>query len=136
MGLLLFLAWANIPIPYKILKLISYQLNSMQTFLFFLLAALGEISGCYAFWAWLKLEKSIFWIIPGILALIVFAYALTRIDASNAGRVYAAYGGIYILSSLFWLWLVEGVKPDKWDLFGVGISLVGTIVILFGAHRP
>lgn len=108
----------------------------MQTFLLFLIAALGEISGCYAFWAWLKLEKSIVWVIPGILALIVFAYALTRVDALNAGRVYAAYGGIYILSSLFWLWLVEGVKPDKWDLFGVSISLVGTIVILFGAHRP
>lgn len=108
----------------------------MRTFLFFLLAALGELSGCYAFWAWLRLEKSLLWIIPGILALIVFAYALTRVDANNAGRVYAAYGGIYILSSLFWLWLAEGVKPDKWDLLGVGISLVGTMVILFGAHRP
>ncbi|HEY9769799.1 MAG TPA: YnfA family protein [Coleofasciculaceae cyanobacterium] len=108
----------------------------MRTFLFFLLAALGELSGCYAFWAWLRLEKSILWIIPGILALIVFVYALTRVDSNNAGRVYAAYGGIYILSSLFWLWLAEGVKPDKWDLFGVGISLVGTIIILFGAHQP
>jgi len=108
----------------------------MQTFLFFLLAALGEISGCYAFWAWLKLGKSMLWIIPGTLALIGFAYVLTRVDASNAGRVYAAYGGIYILSSLFWLWLAEGVRPDRWDLLGVGISLVGTTVILFGAHRP
>jgi len=108
----------------------------MRTFLFFLLAALGEISGCYAFWAWLKLGKSMLWIIPGTLALIGFAYVLTRVDASNAGRVYAAYGGIYILSSLFWLWLAEGVRPDRWDLLGVGISLVGTTVILFGAHRP
>jgi small multidrug resistance family-3 protein len=107
----------------------------MQTFFFLLLAALGEISGCYAFWAWLRLDKSGLWIIPGMLALIVFAYALTRVDAANAGRVYAAYGGIYILSSLFWMWLVEGVKPDQWDLFGVSISLVGTIVILFGSHQ-
>ncbi|MCC8455966.1 hypothetical protein LMJ43_37510, partial [Streptomyces rochei] len=61
----------------------------MQTFVFFLLAALGEISGCYAFWAWLRLDKSIFWIIPGILALIIFAFALTKVEASNAGRVYA-----------------------------------------------
>ena len=76
------------------------------------------------------------WIIPGTLALIGFAYVLTRVDASNAGRVYAAYGGIYMLSSLFWLWLAEGVRPDRWDLLGVGISLVGTTVILFGAHRP
>ncbi|MBW4569389.1 MAG: YnfA family protein [Tolypothrix carrinoi HA7290-LM1] len=107
----------------------------MQTFVLFLVAALGEISGCYAFWAWLRLGKSILLIIPGILALIIFAFTLTKIDASNAGRVYAAYGGIYILSSLIWLWLVEGVKPDKYDLLGVTISLIGTIVILFSPHR-
>jgi small multidrug resistance family-3 protein len=107
----------------------------MQTLVFFLLAALGEISGCYTFWAWLRLEKSILWTIPGILALIIFATALTKVDASNAGRVYAAYGGIYILSSLFWLGLVEGVKPDRWDLLGVTISLFGTIVIVFSPHR-
>lgn len=107
----------------------------MRSFVFFLLAALGEISGCYAFWAWLRLDRSILWIIPGILALIIFAFALTKVDASNAGRVYAAYGGIYILSSIFWLWLVEGVKPDRWDLLGVAISLMGTVVILFSPHR-
>ena len=107
----------------------------MQTFFFFLIAALGEISGCYAFWAWLRLDKSIFWIIPGVFALIIFAFALTKVDASNAGRVYAAYGGFYILSSLFWLWLAEGVKPDKWDLLGVTFSLLGTITILFSPHR-
>lgn len=107
----------------------------MQTFFFFLIAALGEISGCYAFWAWLRLDKSIFWIIPGVLALTIFAFALTKVDASNAGRVYAAYGGFYILSSLFWLWLAEGIKPDKWDLLGVTFSLVGTITILFSPHR-
>lgn len=107
----------------------------MQTFLLFLFAALGEISGCYAFWAWLRLGHSILWIIPGILALIIFAFALTKVDASNAGRVYAAYGGFYILSSLFWLWLAEGTKPDKWDLLGVTFSLMGTFVILFSPHR-
>lgn len=107
----------------------------MRTLVFFLLAALAEMSGCYAFWAWLRLDRSILWIIPGIVALIIFAFALTKVDASNAGRVYAAYGGIYILSSIFWLWLVEGVKPDRWDLLGVAISLMGTVVILFSPHR-
>ncbi|HEY9906822.1 MAG TPA: YnfA family protein [Thermosynechococcaceae cyanobacterium] len=107
----------------------------MQTFVFFLLAALGEISGCYAFWSWLRLGRSVLWVIPGVLALIGFAFALTKIDASNAGRVYAAYGGVYILSSVLWLWLVENVKPDRWDLLGVAISLVGTIVILFSPHQ-
>ena len=107
----------------------------MRSFIFFLIAALGEIAGCYAFWAWLRLGKSIFWLIPGIISLIIFASVLTRVDASNAGRVYAAYGGIYILSSVFWLWLAEGVKPDKWDLLGATISLLGTLVILFGVHE-
>ena len=107
----------------------------MQTLVLFLLAALGEISGCYTFWAWLRLGKSILWTVPGICALIIFAAALTRVDASNAGRVYAAYGGIYILSSLFWLWLAEGVKPDKRDLLGLTITLIGTVVILLSPHR-
>lgn len=107
----------------------------MLSFVFFFIAALGEISGCYAFWAWLRLGKSIFWLIPGVVALMIFASVLTRVDASNAGRAYAAYGGIYILSSLFWLWLVEGVKPDKWDLLGVSVCLVGTSMILFSPHQ-
>jgi small multidrug resistance family-3 protein len=100
-----------------------------------LLAAVGEIFGCYAFWMWLRLDRGIIWAMPGILSLIVFAIALTQIDTANAGRAFAAYGGIYILSSIIWLWLVEGVKPDRWDLIGVGISLVGTMVILFSPHR-
>lgn len=108
---------------------------AVTNLVYLLIAALGEISGCFSFWAWLRLGKSIFWIIPGICALIIFAIALTKIDADNAGRVYAAYGGIYILSSLLWLWLVEGVKPDNWDFIGVAISLLGTVVILFGSHR-
>jgi small multidrug resistance family-3 protein len=106
-----------------------------SSLIFFLIAALGEISGCYSFWAWLRLGKSIFWVIPGIFALIIFAISLTKVDADNAGRVYAAYGGIYIFSSLLWLWLFEGVKPDRWDLLGVIISLLGTVIILFGSHR-
>jgi small multidrug resistance family-3 protein len=107
----------------------------MRTIAFFLLAALGELSGCFAFWAWLRLGQSVLWTIPGTFALIIFATALTQINAENAGRIYAAYGGIYILASIVWLWLVEGVKPDRWDLIGVSIALLGTVVILFSPHR-
>lgn len=103
--------------------------------IFLLIAAFAEISGCYSFWAWLRLGKSILWVIPGIFALIIFAVSLTKVDADNAGRVYAAYGGIYILSSLLWLWLFEGVKPNRWDLSGVIFSLLGTVIILCGSHR-
>ncbi len=108
---------------------------NISSFVFLLIAAFGEISGCYSFWAWLRLGKSIFWVIPGIFALIIFAITLTKVDADNAGRVYAAYGGIYILSSLLWLWLFEGVKPNRWDLSGVIICLLGTVIILWGSHR-
>ena len=67
--------------------------------------------------------------------MIIFAISLTKVDADNASRVYAAYGGIYILSSLLWLWVVEGVKPNRWDLSGVIISLLGKVIILFGSHK-
>ncbi len=104
----------------------------MKTLLIYFGAALAEIAGCFAFWAWLRLGKSIFWIIPGLLALAIFAYLLTRIDSDFAGRAYAAYGGIYIASSLLWLWLVEGVRADRWDLTGAAICLLGAAVILWG----
>ena len=104
----------------------------MTSLFWYALAALGEIGGCFAFWAWLRLHKSGVWVIPGIAALIVFALALTRIDTANAGRAYAAYGGVYIVSSMLWLRIVEGVTPDQWDVLGAGISLAGAGVILFG----
>ncbi|OSQ29554.1 YnfA family protein [Thalassospira sp. MCCC 1A03138] len=94
-------------------------------------AAIAEIAGCFAFWAWLRLGKSAFWIVPGILSLIVFAWLLTRVESDFAGRAYAAYGGIYIAASLGWLWLVEGKMPDRWDMTGVAVCLVGAGIILF-----
>lgn len=95
-------------------------------------AALAEIGGCFAFWAWLRLGKSVLWTVPGIAALIMFAVLLTRIDSGFAGRAYAAYGGVYITASLAWLWIVEAQRPDRWDAIGATICLVGAGVILFG----
>ena len=94
-------------------------------------AAIAEIAGCFAFWAWLRLGKSGLWIVPGILSLIVFALLLTRVESDFAGRAYAAYGGIYIAASLGWLWLIEGKMPDRWDMTGVAVCLVGAGIILF-----
>ncbi|MCD2181039.1 YnfA family protein [Rhizobium sp. TRM96647] len=102
----------------------------MQSFLVYAAAALAEIAGCFSFWAWLRLEKSALWLIPGMAALAAFAWLLTLIDTSAAGRAYAAYGGVYIAASLLWLWLAEGVSPDRFDLAGAGIALAGTLVIL------
>jgi len=100
--------------------------------LIFAAAALCEIAGCFAFWAWLRLGKSALWIGPGLLSLAAFAWLLTRVDAAFAGRAYAAYGGVYIAASLLWLWAVEGSRPDRWDLAGVAICLLGAAVILLG----
>lgn len=99
---------------------------------FYLLAALAEIAGCFAFWAVLRLGKPAWWLLPGLLSLAVFALALTRIDAAFAGRAFAAYGGVYIAASLAWMWAVEGARPDRFDLAGTALCLAGAAVILFG----
>jgi small multidrug resistance family-3 protein len=104
----------------------------LTSYLWYLLAAAGEIAGCYAFWAWLRTQRSPWFAVPGVISLVIFALALTRIDTLYAGRAYAAYGGIYILSSLVWLWAVEGIRPDRWDALGAAICLSGAAVILLG----
>jgi len=104
----------------------------MNTIAIYAGAALAEIAGCFAFWAWLRLERSIWWLFPGMVSLALFALLLTRVDAAFAGRAYAAYGGVYIVSSLIWLWLAEGKIPDRWDMLGAAICLIGTGIILFG----
>ncbi len=98
-------------------------------------AAIAEIAGCFAFWAWLRLDRSALWVIPGIACLALFAYLLTRIDSVLAGRAFAAYGGVYIAASLAWMWSVEGARPDRWDVIGGVICLAGAAVILWGP-RP
>lgn len=104
----------------------------MKVFLIYGGAALCEIAGCFAFWAWLRLGKTAIWLLPGVLSLVVFAYLLTRVDAAFAGRAYAAYGGVYIAASLAWLFLVEHMRPDRWDYLGALVCLVGAGIILFG----
>ena len=83
----------------------------MVNYLWFLIAAILEIGGCYAFWMWLRLEKSILWLCPGMIMLTLFALVLTRVDVQFAGRAYASYGGIYIICSLAWLAAIERARP-------------------------
>jgi small multidrug resistance family-3 protein len=103
-----------------------------KAFLLFALTAAAEIFGCYAAYLWLRLHRPAWWLIPGALSLALFAWLLTLHPQVGAGRVYAAYGGVYIAASLVWLWTIEGIQPDRWDLLGSAICLVGTAVILFG----
>lgn len=100
----------------------------------YVLAALCEIAGCFGFWAWLRNGRSALWLVPAVGALALFATLLTRVDAAYAGRAYAAYGGVYIAASLAWLWSVEGAVPDRWDLAGAGLCLIGALVIVAAPH--
>ncbi|GHC31777.1 YnfA family protein [Aidingimonas halophila] len=102
----------------------------MPTLLIYVAAAIAEIAGCFAFWAWWRLDKSILWLLPGMGSLVLFAWLLSLSSADYAGRAYAAYGGIYILVSLLWLWIVEQRTPDQWDFMGVTLCLAGAGVIL------
>ncbi|WP_312797948.1 YnfA family protein [Tianweitania sp.] len=102
----------------------------MPTIVLYGLAAAAEIAGCFAFFAWWRLGQSALWLIPGLGSLIALALLLALVDSPAAGRTYAAYGGIYIVASLVWLWLAEGFRPDRFDLAGAAICLVGAAVII------
>jgi len=94
-------------------------------------AALAEIAGCFAVWAWMRQGASALWLVPGILSLAVFAWLLTLAPSDFAGRAYAAYGGVYIAASLDWLWLVEKQRPNVWDIAGAAVCGLGAAIILF-----
>lgn len=95
-------------------------------------AALAEIAGCFAFWAVVRQGASPLWLAAGVASLIAFAWLLTLVEVEAAGRAYAAYGGVYVAASLGWLWVVEGVRPDRWDLAGSAICVAGAAVVVFG----
>lgn len=107
----------------------------MRTAAIYAGAALAEIAGCFAFWAWLRLGHPAFWAAAGVASLVVFAWLLTLVEVAAAGRAFAAYGGIYVMASLVWLRAVEGVVPDRWDLTGGAIVLAGAAIIVWGP-RP
>jgi len=96
----------------------------------YLTAALAEIAGCFAIWAWWRMGAPAWWLAPGMAALFAFGWLLALTPADHAGRSYAAYGGVYVAASLMWLWLVEGQRPDSWDMAGAALVLAGAGVIL------
>jgi len=102
----------------------------LKTIALFSLTALAEILGCYLPYLWLKEDKSIYLLLPAAFCLALFAWLLTLHPAA-AGRVYAAYGGVYVCMAIVWLWLVEGIKPGPWDLLGSSVALLGMAIIAF-----
>ncbi|MGH8241964.1 MAG: YnfA family protein [Steroidobacteraceae bacterium] len=96
----------------------------------FLVTAVAEIVGCYLPYLWLKKNGSAWLLVPAFASLGLFAWLLT-LHPTAAGRVYAAYGGVYIGVAILWLWVVDGHRPTQWDLLGAAVALVGMSIIMF-----
>ncbi|RVT89653.1 YnfA family protein [Rhodovarius crocodyli] len=103
-----------------------------MAFVIFPLAALLEIAGCFSVWAVWRQGANPAWLLPGLAALAGFAALLALAPTEAAGRAYAAYGGVYVAASLGWLWVVEGFRPDRWDVMGAALCVAGALVVLFG----
>ncbi|WP_218689716.1 YnfA family protein [Psychrobacter sp. BF1] len=102
----------------------------LKTLSLFFLTALAEIVGCYLPYLWLREGKSIWLLIPGMLSLMAFVWLLT-LHPTAVGRVYAAYGGVYIATAIMWLWAVNGIRPSMWDIVGSAVALLGMAIIMF-----
>ncbi|MFT6955838.1 MAG: small multidrug resistance family-3 protein [Halieaceae bacterium] len=105
-------------------------LPELKTIGLFLITALAEIVGCYLPYLWLREDKSVLLLVPGALSLVAFVWLLSLHPAA-AGRVYAAYGGVYIFMAILWLWSVDGIRPTVWDFIGASVALLGMAIIMF-----
>lgn len=105
-----------------------------NTLLLFVLTAIAEIVGCYLPYLWLREGKSIWLLVPAAISLAIFAWLLT-LHPTAAGRIYAAYGGVYIGVAIVWLWLVDGIRPTGWDLLGAAVAMLGMAIIMFAPRQ-
>ncbi len=102
----------------------------LKTLLLYALTAVAEIVGCYLPYLWLREGRSVWLLVPAAASLALFAWLLS-LHPSAAGRVYAAYGGVYIGVAIMWLWAVDGIRPTVWDLTGSAVALAGMAIIAF-----
>ena len=102
----------------------------LKTVGLFIITALAEIVGCYLPYLWLREGKTIWLLAPAALSLAAFVWLLTLHPAA-AGRVYAAYGGMYIFMAILWLWAIEDIRPTTWDIVGASVALIGMTIIMF-----
>ncbi len=108
--------------------------TEMKTIGLFLITALAEIIGCYLPYLWLREGKSPWLLFPAAISLMAFTWLLS-LHPTAAGRVYAAYGGVYICTAILWLWAVDGIRPTIWDLVGSGVTLAGMAIIMFSSSN-
>ncbi|BCO13960.1 UPF0060 membrane protein [Aeromonas hydrophila] len=109
-------------------------MGELKTMGLFLVTALAEILGCYLPYLWLTQGRSVWLLLPAGLSLMLFAWLLS-LHPTAAGRVYAAYGGVYIFVAILWLWLVDGIRPSLWDLVGSLVALCGMVIIMFAPRE-
>jgi small multidrug resistance family-3 protein len=102
----------------------------VKTFGLFVITAFAEIVGCYLPWLWLRKGGSAWLLLPAMCCLLLFAWLLS-LHPTAAGRVYAAYGGVYVSVAILWLWLVDGQRPDSWDVIGAFVAIAGMAIIMF-----
>ncbi|HWV16245.1 MAG TPA: YnfA family protein [Cellvibrio sp.] len=107
----------------------------LKTTLLFVVTALAEIIGCFLPYLWLRKGGSIWLLLPSAASLALFVWLLTLHPAAS-GRVYAAYGGVYVATALLWLYFVDGVKLSLYDLVGAGVALLGMAIIIVGWRQP
>ncbi|WP_201593390.1 YnfA family protein [Psychrobacter sp. Pi2-51] len=105
-------------------------MTELKTLGLFALTALAEIIGCYLPYLWLREDKSIWLLVPSVLSLAAFVWLLT-LHPTAVGRVYAAYGGVYVAMAILWLWTVNGIRPTTWDIVGSAVALLGMAIIMF-----
>jgi small multidrug resistance family-3 protein len=105
-----------------------------KTIALFFITAVAEIVGCYLPYLWLKHDKSIWLLIPAAISLALFVWLLS-LHPTAAGRVYAAYGGVYIFAAIVWLWIVDGITPSTWDLVGASVAVAGMAIIMFSPNN-
>jgi small multidrug resistance family-3 protein len=106
----------------------------LKTVALFVVTAIAEIVGCYLPYLWLKKDAPAWVLLPAAASLALFAWLLT-LHPHAAGRVYAAYGGVYIAVAIAWLWAVDGVRPTHWDVLGVSVSIAGMAIIMFAPRH-
>ena len=112
----------------------STSMFELKTIALFAATALAEIVGCYLPYLWLRKDGSAWLLLPAAVSLALFAWLLS-LHPNAAGRVYAAYGGVYIAAAIAWLWIVDGVRPTHWDWLGVSVSLIGMSIIMFAPRH-
>jgi small multidrug resistance family-3 protein len=106
----------------------------LKTVVLFLVTAIAEIVGCYLPYVWLREDKSVWLLVPAALSLALFAWLLS-LHPTAAGRVYAAYGGVYVFVAILWLWSVDGIKPTAWDIVGSVVAVLGMAIIMFAPRN-